>query len=295
MIRRLGRQGETVSARITIADLTEAKQGGNKFAAVSCYDYTTARLVAAAGVEMILVGDSAAEVLLGHQSTLHATMDFMVTMTAAVRRGAPEVCLVADMPFLSYQTGLRDALRNAGRFVVEGGAQLVKLEVSEAQVDIVKAVSDAGIGVMAHIGIKPQSIGKTGRLRVEGDTTEAAAMMLDVADAMVDAGAVSLLLEGTAREVAKLVAQRVSVPVIGCGSGPDCDGQILIISDILGLTQREMPKFSKRYMDGGKAITAAVARYAAQVRSGRFPDDKHSYHVRKSQAAEFARWKKQQD
>jgi len=287
-------KGEAMNTRVTIADLVDARRAGRKFAAVSCYDYTTARLVAAAGVEMILVGDSAAEVLLGHDSTLPATMDFMVTITAAVRRGAPDVCLVADMPFLSYQTGLKDALTNAGRFLTEGGAQLVKLEVGEAQIEVVKAMSDAGIGVMAHIGIKPQTIGKMGKLRVDGDTTEAAAMMLDLADAMVEAGAVSLLLEGTAREVAKMVTQRVPVPVVSCGSGPDCDGQILVIADILGWTDRQMPRFSKKYVDGGKTITAAVARYAAQVHSGKFPDDKHSYHVRKSEAAEFTRWRKQQ-
>ncbi len=283
-----------MNTRVTIADLVEAKRAGRRFAAVSCYDYTTARLVAAAGVEVILVGDSAAEIVLGHDSTLPATMDFMVTITAAVRRGAPDVCLVADMPFLSYQTGWKDALKNAGRFVTECGAQIIKVEVGEPHIDVIKAISDAGMGVMAHIGIKPQTIGRMGKLQVDGDTTEAAAMMLDLADAMVDAGAVSLLLEGTAREVAKMVAERVPVPVVSCGSGPDCDGQVLIIADILGLTEREMPKFAKKYAEIGKAMTAAVAKYAAQVRAGRFPDDKHSYHVRKSQKAEFAKWRKQQ-
>ncbi|HSV26312.1 MAG TPA: 3-methyl-2-oxobutanoate hydroxymethyltransferase, partial [Sedimentisphaerales bacterium] len=210
------------------------------------------------------------------------------------RRGAPEVCLVADMPFLSCQTGLRDALCNAGRFLTEAGAQLIKVEAGEAQIEVVKAMSNAGIGVIAHIGIRPQTVGRMGKLRVDGATTEAAAMMLDLADAMVDAGAVALLLEGTAREAAKLITQRVPVPVVGCGSGPDCDGQILVIADILGLSHKEMPKFAKQYVDAGKVLTAAIARYAAQVRSGRFPDDKHSYHVRKSEAAEFARWRQGQ-
>lgn len=278
---------------LTIADLIEAKRAGKKFAAVSCYDYTMARLVAAAGVEMILVGDSAAEVMLGFDSTLPATMDFMVTITAAVRRGAPGVCLVADMPFLSYQTGIKDALKNAGRFMTEAGAQMVKLEVSEAQVDVVKAMSDAGIGVMAHIGIRPQTVGKLGKLKVEGDTTEAAAMMLDLADEMVNAGAVSLLLEGTARETAGLITKHVPVPVVGCGSGPECDGQILVIADLLGLGEKEMPKFSKKYLNAGQTITAAIARYASEVRSNKFPDDKHSYHVRKSQSTDFEKWRKQ--
>jgi 3-methyl-2-oxobutanoate hydroxymethyltransferase len=288
------RKGQAVNTRITIAELIEAKRAGRKFAAVSCYDYTTARLVAETGVEMILVGDSAAEVLLGHDSTLPVTMDFMVTITAAVKRAAPGVCLVADMPFLSYQTGWQDAVKNAGRFITEGGVQLIKVEVGEPHIDIVKAMSDAGMGVMAHIGIKPQTVGKMGKLRVEGDTVESAATMLDLADTMVEAGAVALLLEGTTREAAKMITQRVPVPVVGCGAGPDCDGQILVISDILGLTRKEMPRFAKKYTDTGKVITAAVAKYAAQVRAGKFPDDKHSYHVRKSQAAEFAKWCKQQ-
>jgi 3-methyl-2-oxobutanoate hydroxymethyltransferase len=286
-------KGDALDSRITIADLIEGKRTGRKFAAVSCYDYTTARLVAEAGVEMVLVGDSAAQVILGHDSTLPVTMDFMVTITSAVRRAAPQALLVADMPFLSYQLGWKEAVRNAGRFVREAGAQLIKVEVGETHADIVKAISDAGMGVQAHFGIKPQTVGKLGKLKVEGDTVEAAARMLDMADAMVEAGAVSLLLEGTAREVAAMVTRRVSVPVVGCGSGPDTDGQILIIADMLGLTEGQMPKFAKKYAEAGKAITAAVEKYASEVRAGKFPDDKHSYHVRKSQAAEFARWSKQ--
>ncbi len=160
--------------RFTILDLLEAKTAGRKIVAVSCYDYTTARLVAAAGVEMILVGDSAAQVLLGHDWTLPATMDFMVAITAAVRRAAPLACLVADMPFLSYQTWVGDAVRNAGRFVQEAGAQVIKIEASNAYLDVVKAVSDAGMAVMAHIGIRPQSVVKLGRLKAEGTTADLA-------------------------------------------------------------------------------------------------------------------------
>jgi 3-methyl-2-oxobutanoate hydroxymethyltransferase len=279
--------------RKTIADLLEMKQAGKHFAAVSCYDYTTAKLVAAAGVEMILVGDSAAEVLLGYDTTLPVTMDFMVTITAAVRRAAPNVCLVADMPFLSYHLGWKDAVRNAGRFVTEAGAQMLKVEVGESYVDIVKAISDAGMGVQAHFGIRPQTVGKLGRLKVEGDTTQSAARMLEMADKMANAGAVSFLLEGAARETARMITERTPLPVVGCGSGPDCDGQILIIADILGLTSREMPKFAKKFAETGKLMTDAVRKYAVDVRSGEFPDDKHSYHIRKSQMAEFARWKKQ--
>jgi 3-methyl-2-oxobutanoate hydroxymethyltransferase len=281
-----------VNSRVTIADLIEWKRAGRRFAVVSCYDYTTARFVAEAGVEMILVGDSAAQVLLGHDSTLPVTMDFMVTITEAVRRAAPNVCLVADMPFLSYQTGWKDAVKNAGRFVTEAGAQLIKVEVSDVHTDIVKAISDAGMGVQAHLGIRPQTVGKMGRLKVEGDTMESAARMLDLTYTMMEAGAVSLLLEGTAREVAGMITEQAPVPVVGCGSGPDCDGQVLIIADILGLSEQP-PKFARQFAEADKVITAAVGRYADAVRAGKYPDDKHSYHVRKSQAAEFAKWRKQ--
>ncbi len=232
---------------------------------------------------MILVGDSAAQVVLGYDSTLPATMDFMVTITAAVRRAAPLVCLVADMPFLSYQTGIGDAVRNAGRFVQEAGAQIIKIEASTSYLDVIKAVSDAGMPVMAHIGIRPQSIIKLGRLKAEGTIADLAYDLICCADQMVEAGASSLLLEGTAREVAALITQRVSVPVIGCGSGPDCDGQILIISDILGINQNVKPKFSKSYIDLAPQVVRAVSDYTAQVRSGEFPDDDHCYHIKSGQ------------
>ncbi|NLK41901.1 MAG: 3-methyl-2-oxobutanoate hydroxymethyltransferase, partial [Planctomycetes bacterium] len=200
--------------RITIGDLLEYKRSGRRFAAVSCYDYTTARLVASAGVEMILVGDSAAQALLGYDSTLPVTMDFMVTLTEGVRRGAPNVCLVADMPFLSYQTSIADAVRNAGRFVQQAGAQVIKIEATAAHLDVVRAVSDADMAVMAHIGIRPQSITKLGRLRAEGTTADVAWELVDLARKMVQAGASSLLLEGTAREVARIVTAESPVPVI---------------------------------------------------------------------------------
>ena len=269
-----------MNKRVTIADLLEAKQTGRKFAAVSCYDYTTARLVADAGVEMILVGDSAAQIMLGYDSTLPATMDYMVTITAAVRRAAPGVCLVADMPFLSYQTGISDAVKNAGRFVQQAGVQLVKIEATAAHLDVIKAVSDAGIAVMAHIGIRRQSITKLGKLKAEGTTAELAFELITLADQMLQAGAGCLLVEGTAREVAAVITGNCPVPVLSCGSGPDCDGQILIISDILGLTDGPSPKFSKSYAKIGPAVTEAVNAYAEEIRSGKFPDDKHCYHIK---------------
>lgn len=257
-----------------------ARKNGQKITAVSCYDYTTARLVAQAGVEMILVGDSAAQVLLGHENTLPMTMDFMVTITAAVRRAAPNVCLVADMPFLSYQTCAADAIRNAGRFFREAGAQIVKVEASAAHVDVVKAISDAGMAVMAHIGIRPQHITKLGRLKAEGTTADLALELVELSKNMIAAGAGLLLLEGTAREVAKIITERSPVPVISCGSGPDCDGQILIISDILGLSGEIIPKFSKSFARLDEPMIKAVRDYTDQVRSCQYPSDEQCYHIR---------------
>jgi 3-methyl-2-oxobutanoate hydroxymethyltransferase len=234
----------------------------------SCYDYTTAKLLSQTDVQMILVGDSAAQVVLGFDSTLPATMDFMVTITAAVRRGAPNVYLVADMPFLSYQVGVNEAVRNAGRFVTEAGAQMIKIEASEAYLDVIKAVSDAGMAVMAHIGIRPQSIGRAGKLKAEAT------------EQMIQAGAGSLLIEGAATEVAEIITRRSEVPVIGCGSGAGCDGQILIAHDILGLTQGPSPKFAKSYGNLADATIKAFSDYTEQVQNGDYPDSEHSYHMK---------------
>jgi len=269
-----------MDAKITIADLAAAKRQNHKIAAVSCYDYTTARLVSQTDVQMILVGDSAAQVMLGFDSTLPATMDFMVAITAAVRRGAPNVCLVADMPFLSYQVGLSEAVKNAGRFVAEAGAQMVKIEASETYLDVIKAVSDAGMAVMAHIGIRPQSISKIGRFKAEGTTAEMAVELLNLAEQMVYAGASTLLIEGAAAEVAEIITKRCEVPVISCGSGPGCDGQILIAPDILGLTQGPSPKFAKSYGNLATSTIEAFANYAKEVQAGQYPDKEHSYHMK---------------
>jgi 3-methyl-2-oxobutanoate hydroxymethyltransferase len=269
-----------MSTKITIADLLTAKRHNQRIVAVSCYDYTTAKLLCQTDIQMILVGDSAAQVVLGFDSTLPATMDFMVAITTAVRRGAPDLYLVADLPFLSYQVSKAEAVKNAGRFVVEAGAQMVKLEVTNAHIDIIKAVSDAGIAVMAHIGIRPQSIGKIGRFKAEATTAEMAMELISLAEQMVAAGADSLLIEGTAAEVAEIITKRCEVPVIGCGSGHGCDGQILIAHDILGLTQGPGPKFAKSYGNLAKNTIDAFSAYSKEVKSGQFPDAEHSYHVK---------------
>jgi len=265
---------------ITIADLLTAKQQKQKIAAVSCYDYTTAKLVSQTQVQMILVGDSAAQVVLGFDSTLPAKMDFMAAITAAVRRGAPNVYLVADMPFLSYQVGIGEAVKNAGRFVAEAGAQMVKIEATGAHLDVIEAVSNAGIAVMAHIGIRPQSITRTGRFKAEATTAEMAAELTSLAEQMVNSGAGMLLIEGTAAEVAQIITERCEVPVIGCGSGPGCDGQILIAPDILGLTQGPRPKFAKSYGNLAESTIEAFDAYSKEVQSGQYPDKEHSYHMK---------------
>lgn len=278
-----------MDTRITISDLLEAKQQGRKIVAISCYDYTTARLVCQSGVPMILVGDSAAQVVLGFDSTLPATMDFMVVITAAVRRGAPNVYLVADMPFLSYHVGKAEAVRNAGRFVAEAGAQMVKIEASGVHLDTIKAISDAGMAVMAHIGIRPQNIGKIGRFKAEATTAEIALELIALAEQMVQAGAASLLLEGTTAEVAEIITKGCEVPVIGCGSGPGCDGQILIAPDVLGLTQGQSPKFAKNFGNLADDAIRALNIYSKEVQNAKFPDSEHSYHMK---SGEFERLRK---
>jgi 3-methyl-2-oxobutanoate hydroxymethyltransferase len=266
--------------RVTIAELLAAKRQGRKIVAISCYDHGTAMLVSQTGVQVILVGDSAAQIVLGFDSTLPATMDFMVAITAAVRRGAQNVFLIADMPFLSYQVGKAEALKNAGRFMSEAGAQMVKIEATSAQLETIKTVSDAGIAVMAHIGIRPQSISKIGRYRAEATTAEMAVGLISLAEQMVDSGASMLLIEGTAAEVTQVITSRSEVPVIGIGAGPNCDGQILIAPDVLGLIQGPCPKFSKSYDNLAERTIKAFTAYNSEVENQQYPDAEHSYHMK---------------
>jgi 3-methyl-2-oxobutanoate hydroxymethyltransferase len=276
--------------KITIADLYKYKAEGRKIAAVSCYDCITANLCEKSGIEMLLVGDSAAQVVLGHKSTLPVTMDFMVELTAGVRRGSENTFLVADMPFLSYQTGIGEAIKNAGRFVAGAGADMVKIEAASEYLDVIKQVSSAGISVMAHIGVKPQYIGKTGKYKAEGRGVQQGLELVSMAEQMVSAGAKAILVEASASEVGEMITERVDVPVISCGGGDGCDGQILVAPDILGLTEGKTPKFVKKYADLAKEYRKAFTRYAEEVRDGKFPDDEHSYHMKKG---EFEQLKKQ--
>lgn len=268
-----------MAKKLIIDDFSAMKKAGKKIAVVSCYDYTTAALMEKAGMDMLLVGDSAAQVILGFDSTLHATMEFMLAITAAVRRGATNTCVVADMPYMSYQASTTEAVKNAARFVVDAGADIVKIEVSSAQVDIIKAVSNADVPVMAHIGLRPQSVARYGRLKAQGTDAESAFELVCLADRVVEAGASSLLIEGTAREVAKLITERVSVPVISCGAGPSCDGQVLVISDILGTTQGSVPKFVKNFANLSEEVLKTAKIYKDSVKKGEFPEDAHSYHI----------------
>ena len=266
--------------KISFIDLLARKQQNRKIVAVSCYDYTTARLISQTDVQMLFVGDSAAQAMLGYDSTLPATMDFMVAITAAVRRGAPNVYLVADMPFLSYQVSRSEAVRNAGRFVVEAGVQMIKIEANNAYLDTIKAVSDAGMAVMAHIGIRPQTISKIGKFKAEATTSEMAMELITLAEQMIQAGADMLLLEGLAAEVAQIITKSCKMPVIGCGSGSGCDGQVLIAPDILGLTKGPGPKFAKTYGNLAKETINAFNNYCKEIMNGQFPDKGHSYHIK---------------
>lgn len=269
-----------IDKKVTYSDILAEKRQNHKVIAVSCYDYTTAKLVSQTDVQMILVGDSAAQVMLGFDSTLPASMDFMVAITAAVRRGAPNVYLVADMPFLSYQVSRSEAVKNAGRFVVKAGTQMIKIEASGAYLDTIKAVSDTGMPVMAHIGIRPQTISKTGRLKAEATTAELALELVALAEQVIKAGASSLLLEGVAGEVAEIITKRCELPVIGCGSRSGCDGQILIAPDILGLTQGTGTKFAKSCGNLAKETIEALNKYSQDVTSGQFPDSGHTYNMK---------------
>ncbi len=269
-----------MDSRCTIVDLIRAKQEGRKIVAISCYDYTSALIMSQSDIDMIIVGDSAAQVMLGYDSTLPVTMDFLVTITKAVRKGAPNIYLVADMPFLSYQVTRAEAIRNAGRFIVDSDAQMVKIEVNSTQTEIVKAISNAGIAVMAHIGIRPQSIGRIGRFKAEGTTAEMGYELIQLAERLFEAGAKAFLIEGTAAEVAEIITQRFEIPVISCGSGGGCDGQVLVEHDVLGLTQGRMPKFSQSFTELTQPMIKGIDAYVQAVRDRAFPDSEHSYHMK---------------
>ncbi|HHN94062.1 MAG TPA: 3-methyl-2-oxobutanoate hydroxymethyltransferase [Anaerolineae bacterium] len=263
--------------KVTILDLKRKKEKGEPITMLTAYDYPTGLLVDQAGIDIILVGDSLAMVVLGHENTVAVTMDEMLHHCKAVARGAKHPLLVGDMPFMSYQVDVKEAIRNAGRFLKEGGMDVIKLEGGRDMAPTVKAIVDAGIPVMGHIGLTPQTVSKLGGYRVQGKDVATAKALIDDALALEDAGVFSIILEAIPGPVAKLITERVSVPTIGIGAGPDCDGQVLVIHDLIGLFDRFVPKFVKQYANVFPLITEALEKYRDEVISGEFPGPEHGY------------------
>ncbi|MEX0729257.1 MAG: 3-methyl-2-oxobutanoate hydroxymethyltransferase [Aquisalimonadaceae bacterium] len=261
---------------ITVASLAKMKAQGERIACLTAYDYSFAHAVDAAGNEVILVGDSLGMVMQGRDTTLPVTMDDIIYHTRCVAAGVRRALLMVDMPFMSHAT-LDDALRNAGRMMKEGGAHMVKLEGGREQCDVVRRLSETGIPVCAHLGLRPQSVHKLGGYRVQGRGADAADAMLHDAEALQDAGADVLLLECVPAELGARITSTVRVPVIGIGAGVDCDGQILVLQDMLGLTPGKTPKFSRNFMQGAGSIQEALAAYVSAVRDGSFPSAEHAF------------------
>lgn len=257
----------TAPRNLTLRDLARMARSGERFAALTCYDATTARWLERAGVQVLLVGDTAAEVILGMPSTIHAPLDFLVTITAAVKRGAPTRVVMADMPFMSYQANAEDAIRNAGRFMSEGMADCVKFETSRADAPLVERLTHAGIPVVAHIGARPQQSKLTGGYASAGRTAEGGAKILRDAAALEAAGAVMLLVEACPAEVAAMVVERSTVPVIGCGAGRECHGQVVVLQDLLGMTNWQ-PAFAQPLAQVGEQIQKAAELWRARVEVG---------------------------
>ncbi len=273
------------NGKVTVPELLQRKafaaastENSKKIVCLTAYDYPTARLLDEAGVDVILVGDSLAMVVLGHDSTLPVTIDEMLHHTRAVRRGTKHALVVADMPFGSYHSDTAESLRNAVRFVKEAGAEAVKVEGGERRLELIARLTEAEIPVMGHVGLTPQSVNALGGYRVQGKTVDSAEQLLRDARAVEAAGAFAVVLEAVPRELASQITRELRIPTIGIGAGPDCDGQILVVHDLLGLTFEQTPKFARKYANVGEIISGAVREYAADVRSGNFPTDNESYH-----------------
>jgi len=265
--------------RVTASQIKEMKRQGEKIAMVTAYDYSMAKLVDEAGMPMILVGDSLGMMMLGYESTIPVTMDEMIHHTKAVVRGAKHALIIGDMPFMTYQISVEDALRNAGRFIQEGGAQAIKLEGGETVAETVSRLVAAGIPVQGHIGLTPQSIHQLGGYKVQGKTAEVAARLLNDARALESAGVFSIVLECVPMPLAKLITKRVSVPTIGIGAGVNCDGQVQVINDLLGFYTDFVPKHAKQYAKLHESISSSVSDYIAEVKPGKFPTAKQSYEM----------------
>lgn len=273
--------------KVSILTLYEMKKRGEKIAWVTAYDYPTAQFAEAAGMEMVLVGDSLGMCVYGYDSTMPVTMDQCIVHTEAVRRGAPTAFVIGDMPFLSYQASNEEAVRNAGRFLKEAGSDAIKLEGGTRVVDRIRAILDAGIVVCGHIGLTPQSSGQLGGHKAQGRTVESARLLIEDALAIEKAGAQLLLLEAVPPEVTGYIAEKLSIPVLSIGAGPNCDGQLLIVSDLIGQFQAFTPKFVKKYANVAEVITNAMKAYIQDVKAERFPADEHCYHMLKGEDEKF--------
>jgi len=274
------------NGKVTVPSILERKSAVStqnslpaKITCLTAYDYPTARLLDEAGVDVLLVGDSLAMVTLGYETTLPVTIEEMLHHTRAVRRGTHRALLVADMPYGSYHDDPMEGVRHAVRFVKEAGAEAVKIEGGERRMDMIARLVEAEIPVMGHIGLTPQSVNAFGGFRVQGKTEAAAERVLRDARAVEAAGAFSVVLESIPRELAARITAELKIPTIGIGAGPDCDGQVLVINDLLGLTFGHQPKFARRYADVGAIISRAAAEYCRDVQQGRFPSDEESYHL----------------
>jgi 3-methyl-2-oxobutanoate hydroxymethyltransferase len=266
-------------AKVTRHSLVAQKQSASPITALTAYDYPTARLVDEAGIDMVLVGDSLAMTVLGHDDTLSITMDEMLHHARAVRRAVQRAMLVVDMPFGSYQIGIEDTLRNALRFMKEAGAEAVKLEGGAAQASRIRALTDAEIPVVGHIGLTPQSLHRMGGYRVQGRTEAAAAQLIEDALALEAAGAIAIVLEGIPRELAARITSLLTVPTIGIGAGPDCDGQILVFHDLFSLSFAAPAKFVRPFGDAAELIRNGLEEFRNAVEARTFPTDAESYHM----------------
>lgn len=263
----------------TVLTFKEAKEKHEKLTMLTAYDYSTAKLIDEAGINSILVGDSLGMVCLGYEDTLSVTMEDMIHHTRAVTRGAKNALVVADMPFMSYQTSVYDAVVNAGRLMKEGRAQAVKLEGGKEVVEQIKAIVNASIPVVAHIGLTPQSINAFGGFKVQGKSEEAAKRLLEEAKAVEEAGAFAVVLECVPAKLAEFISKKISIPTIGIGAGAGCDGQVLVYQDMLGMYSDFVPKFVKQYAKVGEVMKKAFEEYIKEVKDGVFPEEKHTFKI----------------
>jgi 3-methyl-2-oxobutanoate hydroxymethyltransferase len=277
------------TVKITVPSILARKTRGPKIVCLTAYDFPTAKILDEAGVDLILVGDSLGMVVLGYENTVPVTMDEMIHHTKAVTRAVKRALVVGDMPYFSFHLSTDETIRNASRFLKEAGASAVKIEgASKKRLKIVRAIVEAEIPVMGHVGLTPQSIHRLGQYRVKGAASEEARMIIDGARGLEKAGAFSVVLESVPMEVAKIVTDEVGIPTIGIGAGPACDGQVLVFHDLVGYSSGYLPKFVRKYADLQGTISRAVGSYAADVRAGRFPDDRTSYHLKPEAASEIA-------